>query len=207
MKRTKNFEYMTGYWITKCDSINSYLCLHLSKLSSVHILVLNCKDDIFAHDEFVKSWRALSKAEFIRHTFPTQARTAGVLAGCISKLVTQMSRKTPSTSAVTSMAGGMSGRSLVTDAQNMLRGSPKPMLEAPKSSGKWGGKGSKGSGTPTEESTPESASTKFMKKFFISTPGSNSLRHDDYEDLFVEHKAMYGNFYYFGIDDKRSVDI
>jgi hypothetical protein len=89
----------------------------------------------------------------------------------------------------------------------VLRGSPKLVPEAPKTSGKWGGKGSKASSTSTEESTPESASSKLVKKFFISTPGNNSLRQDDYKVLFVEHKAMYGNCFCFGIVDKRSVDI
>jgi hypothetical protein len=84
----KNFKCITRYWITKCNSINSYLWLHLSKPSSAHILVLNYTDDIFAHDEFVKSWSALSEAEFIRHKIPVQARTASVLAGRISKLIT-----------------------------------------------------------------------------------------------------------------------
>jgi hypothetical protein len=81
----------------------------------VHILVLNFKDDIFVYNEFVKSWSALFEAEFIRQTFPSQARIASMLAGCISKLITQMLRKIPSTSAVTPTAGGISGRSLVTD--------------------------------------------------------------------------------------------
>jgi hypothetical protein len=60
---------------------------------------------------------------------------------------------------------------------------------------------------PTQESSPESASSKLVKKFFISTPGSNSLRQDDCEALSQEHKGMYGNCYCFGIDEKKSVDI
>jgi hypothetical protein len=55
MKRTKNFQTMSGYSITKCNCINSYLCIHLSKTSFDHILVLSFKDDLFCHEDFVKS--------------------------------------------------------------------------------------------------------------------------------------------------------
>ena len=81
------------------------------------------------------------------------------------------------------------------------------MLKAQKSLGKRGRKGTKDSGTPTQESTIESTSLKFMKNFFISIPGFKSSWQDDCEDLFLEHKAKYGNCYYFGNDDKKSINI
>jgi hypothetical protein len=101
----------------------------------------------------------------------------------------------------------------------VLCGSPKCVPQGEKSSRKRGGKGTKGPETPTQKSTPESpetptqkstpesASSKLVKKFFISTPGSNSLQQDDCKALFQEHKGMYGNCYCFGIDEKKYVDI
>jgi hypothetical protein len=124
------------------------------------------------------------EAEFVRQTFAAKARMAYVLARQISKLVMVMERKTPTTSAVTPSGPGTSDRPLLTDAQNVLRGSPKRVPQGEKSSGKRGGKGTKGAETPTQESTPESASSKLVKKFFISTLGSNSLRQDDCEAFF-----------------------
>jgi hypothetical protein len=191
----------------KCDCINSYLCIHLLKTSSEYILILSFKDDFLCHEDFVKNWSKLSEAEFVRQTFAAKAQTAYVLVGRISKLVTVMERKTSTSSAVTLSSPGNSGRSFLTDAQNVLRGSPKRVPQGEKSSGKQGGKGTKGAETPTQESTPKSASSKLVKKFFISAPRSNSLWQDDCESLFQEHKRMYGNFYCFGIEEKKSVDI
>jgi hypothetical protein len=132
---------------------------------------------------------------------------ATVLVRRISKLVTMMERKTSTTSIVTSTGPGTSDRSILTDVQNVLCGSPKCVLQGEKSSGKRGRKGTKGPETPTQESTAEFASSKLVKKFFISIPRSNSLWQDDCEALFQEHKGMYGNCYCFGIDEKKSVDI
>jgi hypothetical protein len=87
-----------------------------------------------------------------------------------------MERKIPTTSVVTPTGPGTADHSLHTDAQNVLRGSPKCVPQDKKSSGKQGGKGTKGLETPTQESTLESASSKLVKKFSISIPGSNSLQ-------------------------------
>jgi hypothetical protein len=80
-----------------------------------------------------------------------------------------MERKTPTTSTVTPTDS-------LTDVQNVFRGSPKPVPKAQKSLGKQGGKCTKDSRTPTQESTTESASLKLVKNFFISIPGCKSLR-------------------------------
>lgn len=98
---------------------------------------------------------------------------AALLVGRISKLVTVMERKSLITSTVIPTGPGTSNRSLLTDAQNVLCGSSKCVPQGEKSSGKCGRKGTKGRKTPIQESTPESASSKLVKKF--STPGSNSL--------------------------------
>jgi hypothetical protein len=71
-----------------------------------------------------------------------------VLAGRISKLVKVMERKTLTTLAVTLTGPGTSDCSSLMDAQNVLRGSPKHVPQGEKSSGKQGGKGTKGPETP-----------------------------------------------------------
>jgi hypothetical protein len=60
-----------------------------------------------------------------------------------------MERKTPTTSTVTPTGPGTYDCSLLTDAQNVLCGPPKCVSQGKKSSGKWGGKGTKGPETPT----------------------------------------------------------
>jgi hypothetical protein len=136
----KTYQTMSRYAVRKCNSINSYICLHLSKATSDFILVLSHKDQAFSHKDFFLSWNALSKAEFVRKTFPGEARTAGVLAGRISKLIVHLSKKAPSRSIVTPTKPGLSRRSLLTDVENVvLWGSPKPVPDNPKTAGKRSG--------------------------------------------------------------------
>ena len=127
--------------VQKCDSINSYTCLHLPKATSNFILIHGHKDQAFSHNDFFSSWNTLSKAEFVRQTFPREARVVGILAGCIMKLILHLSRKTPSGSVIILVEVRLFGRSLLTDAQNeYLRGSLTPVLEKLKSKEKWSGK-------------------------------------------------------------------
>jgi hypothetical protein len=200
---------MSRYAVRKCDSIISYICLHLSKATSEFILVLSHKDQAFSYNDFFSSWSALSEAEFVRQTFPGEARTAAVLAGRISKLIVHLSKKAPSGSVVTPAEPGLSGRSLLTDAQNVvLRGSPKPVPDNPKIAGKHSGKGLKSSATKAVgETTPETASSKLIKQFFVSTPRSNSLRQEDCNAFFEEHRSMYGSCYCFGMEEKHNIDV
>ena len=150
---------MSRYAVRKCNSINSYICLHLLKATSDFILVLSHKDLAFSHKDFFSNWRALSKAEFIRQTFPGQARIIDVLVGRISKLIVHLLKKAPSKSIITPAKPGLSGRSLLTDAQNvLLRGFPKSLPDNPKTTGKRSGKGLKSSSTKAvEETIPEIA--------------------------------------------------
>jgi hypothetical protein len=195
---------MSWYAVRKYDNINSYICLHLSKATSDFILVLSHKDQTFSHNDFFLSESVLSKAKFVRQTFPT-----GVMAGRITKLIVHLSRKAPSGSVVTPAEPGLSGRSLLTDAQNVfLRGSPKPVPNNPKSMGKRSGKGLKSSGTkPVGETILETASSKLIKQSLVSTPRSNSLRQDDCDALFKEHRIMYGSCYCFGMEEKHNIDV
>jgi hypothetical protein len=85
---------MSRQAVRKCDTINSYICLHLPKATSNFILVYNHRDQAFSHNDFFSSWNTLSEAEFVRQTFPRKARAAGVLAGRIMKLILHLSRKT-----------------------------------------------------------------------------------------------------------------
>jgi hypothetical protein len=177
---------MSWYVVRKCNSIISYICLYLSKATSEFILVLSHKDQAFSYNDFFSSWSSFSEAEFVRQTFPGEARTAAVLVGRISKLIIHLSKKAPFGSVITPTEPELSGRSLLTDAQNVaLRGSPKPTPDNSKIVGKRSGKGLKNSATKAVgETTPETASSKLIKQFFVSTPGSNSLRQEDCDALF-----------------------
>ena len=200
---------MSRYAVRKCVSIISYICLHVSKGASDYILVLNHKDQEFSYDDFYSSWSALADAEFVRQLFPGAARTGAVLAARISKLIVHLSKKARPGSVVTPAEPGLSGRSLLTDAQNVvLRGTPKPVPDKLKTPGKRAGKGSKAcDAKAVEETTPETASSKLVKKFFVSTPGSSSLRQDECDALFEEHRSMYGRCYCFGMEEKHSIDV
>jgi hypothetical protein len=124
---------MSRYVVWKCDSINSYICLHFSKATSDFVLVLSYKDQAFLHNDFFSSWSALSKAKFVRQTFLDEAHAAGVMADRITKLILHLSRKIPSGSVVIPVELGLSRRSLLTDVQNIyLRGSSKPVPKKPK---------------------------------------------------------------------------
>jgi hypothetical protein len=83
---------------------------------------------VFYHDDFLASWSALFEADFVRKTFFGKAHIADVLVGRITKLIIQLSMKTPSASVVTPAKPVFSGRLLLTNAHNVfLQGFPKPV--------------------------------------------------------------------------------
>jgi hypothetical protein len=90
----------------------------------------------------------------------------------------------------------------------VLQGSPKLVPDNPKTVEKRSGKGLKSSATKAVgETTLETASSKLIKQFFVSTPGSNSLRQDDCDALFEEHRSMYGSCYCFGMEEKHNINV
>jgi hypothetical protein len=87
------------------------------------------------------------------------------MVGWIGKLIVELARKTPFGSVVISSELGLSGRSFLTDAQNVFfQGSLKPMPKQLKSAGKCNGRGLKSFGTRAlGETTPETTSLKLIK--------------------------------------------
>jgi hypothetical protein len=60
---------MSWYAVRKCDSINSYICLHLSKATSNFILVLSHKDQAFSHNNFFQAGAPSSKPNLLGKHF------------------------------------------------------------------------------------------------------------------------------------------
>ena len=120
LKNTKTYQTMPWYAIRKCDSIISYICLHLLKATSDFILVLSHKDHAFSYNDFFSSWSALSEAKFVRQTFPREAYTSAVLVNHISRLIVHLLKKAPSGSIVTLAGPSLSRRLFLTNIQNVV---------------------------------------------------------------------------------------